>query len=466
MRSPLILCLWLMLALAGLWASPAAAQTWGAPVTLSASLDSANDPEVAANGAGLVFAVWTRDDGVNDILRASRFSGGVWGPELSVSAPGEDADAPDIAVDGAGVATAVWISSDGADQVVQASRFVAGVWTAPVDLSAPGDAPEDPRVIVDGLGVVTVIWEQDDGGVDSIQAARYSGGSWGAAVDLTAVDALSKELPQITADPAGIVTAVWTQFDGSNSRVLASRFGGVSWTAPVFLSLGGEDASRPHVVADGAGDVTAVWSGDDGVSTIIKAARFSGGVWTATPDLTAPGLVDQADPRVAVDAMGVVTAVWLGPLVPLGDDFIRASRYSAGVWSAPVAVSLVGQSIDTPPRLTVDGAGIVTAGWGASEGGGDVGIFASRFVAGTWGAPVRLSDVIGAANDARLAVDGAGVVTAVWTWDDGSNAVAQAARFGATPPATVPTLTEWAMILLTLTLAGSGAVLVGRRRRA
>ncbi len=57
--------------------------------------------------------------------------------------------------------------------------------------------------------------------------------------------------------------------------------------------------------------------------------------------------------------------------------------------------------------------------------------------------------------------------TYTYTWGAGANADSLTLRIGTAlppPPATVPTMSEWAMILLGVLLAGGAALFISRRR--
>jgi hypothetical protein len=112
----------------------------------------------------------------------------------------------------------------------------------------------------------------------------------------------------------------------------------------------------------------------------------------------------------------------------------------------------------------MDGSGAATAAWARSNGSHFI-VQASRYSGGVWSAPVDLSVAGQSGFSTQLVVDGANVVTAAWQRSDGSFSIIQASRFTPVVAATaVPTLTEWAMILLTLALATGGALVVARRR--
>ena len=421
---------WLTLIAFGLFALPAAAQTWSAPVDLSVAGQRAEAPQVTSDSAGVATAVWYRYNGTNYVVQASRFSGSTWSAPVNLSVSGQNAFTPQVTVDSAGVATAAWYRFNGTDYIIQASRFSGSSWSAPVDLSVSGQNASNPQVTVDSAGVATAVWVRFNGTSNIVQASRFSGSAWSAPVDLS-VSGQNAYDPQVTVDSTGIATAVWYRSNGTNNIVQASRFSGTAWSAPVNLSVAGRDAYEPQVTVDSTGIATAVWYRFNGTNLIIQASRFSGSAWSAPVDLSVSGR-DANEPQVTVDNAGIATAVWQrfnGTNVN-----IQASRFSGSTWSAPVDLSIPGQAAYYP-QVTMNSAGVATAVWQHSNQTNYI-IQASRFSGTAWSAPVDLSVAGQNAEFPQVTVDSAGVATAVWQ----GGSIIQGSRFAFSTDATLSAL--------------------------
>jgi LPXTG-motif cell wall-anchored protein len=408
-------------------------------------------------------------------------TGFIWSTPVDVHLTGQDAFDPVVTVDSTGLVTAVWFQSDGSNFVIRSSTSQSGgVWSTPVTLSEPGGDALDPQLTVDSTGLVTAVWHRDNGTNTIIQSrTSQSGGAWSTpTVDLSAPGQSAAE-SQVTVSSAGLVTAVWTRSNGSN-RIVQSRTSqsGGAWSTPTAdLSAPGQTAAAPQVTVDSTGLVTAVWTRSNGSNTIIQSRTSqSGGAWsTPTVDLSATGA---NDPQVTVSSTGLVTAVWRRN--DGSNDIIQSrTSQSGGAWSTPTAdLSATGGGSFTP-QLAVSSTGLVTAVWPRFNG--------SRFViqsstsqsGGAWSIPVNLSEPGGDALAPQLTVDSTGLVTAVWYRLNGIVTTIQSSTLGprTTAPTTAaattisPTLAatganvEWLPVVgLLAVIAGSGFLAASRRR--
>lgn len=125
-------------------------------------------PQIAVAGNGDAVAVWSRPVGsISTIRGAVRPAGGSWQPEEDLSASGETAFNPQVVLDSGGNAVVVWRHF--AVNVQAAVRRAGGDWEAPRDLSAPGAGSSAPQVAADGGGNALAIWAR----ADFVQAAAY-----------------------------------------------------------------------------------------------------------------------------------------------------------------------------------------------------------------------------------------------------------------------------------------------------
>ena len=143
----------------------------------------------------------------------------------------------------------------------------------------------------------------------------------------------------------------------------------------------------------------------------------------STPvDLSATG-GDAGDPQVTVSSTGLATAVWTrwnG-----SHDVIQSSTsQNGGAWSTPVDLSATGgDAFD--PQVTVSSTGLVTAVWTRDNGSHDIIQSSTSQSGGAWSTPVNLSASGEDSDVPQVTVSSTGLATAVWYRDNGSNYIIQ-----------------------------------------
>ncbi len=137
----------------------------------------------------------------------------------------------------------------------------------------------------------------------------------------------------VAVDPQGDATVVLSM--AKESRVRVARPAGGGWSAPVELddevngTLSTLDPD-PHVAVDANGDAVAVWANDeDGDESVLAAVRPAGGAWEPAVTLDS-GEYAVANPRVAVDPQGDVTAVWTSTSSRSAHTFVWAAVRASG----------------------------------------------------------------------------------------------------------------------------------------
>jgi hypothetical protein len=265
-------------------------------------------------------------------------------------------------------------------------------------------------------------------GVTLAIAASAHAAGWLPSVDLFTSGA-HVGAAQVVLDAEGNATAVWDAWNGENTVVeSAYRPAGASWQTAVTISAasgevtkvqGEHDAANPRIAVDASGGVTAVWEGTTGNNeTIIQTDyRPAGGAWQAPVSISqAAQTADTDEPWIAVDEAGDATAVWKQ------QGIIRSAyRPAGGAWQAPVAVSEEGVEALTP-QAAVDAAGDATAVWMTFSGSKLVARTAYRPAGAGWQAAAPLSALGEEAGDPQIALDAHGATTVVWRSSDGSAA--------------------------------------------
>ena len=286
---------------------------WSAPVALSVAGEDAWDAQVAVGGQGRAVVVWRRSTESGYQVRAStRSAKGSWSAPVSLSAATADAWGPRVAMGPDGTALAVWSHSDGSHYRVQASVMPAdGSWATPVALSQGGADAWDPQPVMGAGRAATVVWRRNDGSSDRIQAAsRDTRGAWATPVSLSPAGRDAHDA-QVAMGPDGVVTAVWSDWDGDTDRVHASSVAPAgAWSTPQALSQAGEHAQGPRVSSGPDGRSTVIWRRTNGVNEWVQViTRRPDGSWRVPTDLMAAG-VRAYGAEVATGSDGTVAAVW------------------------------------------------------------------------------------------------------------------------------------------------------------
>ena len=155
--------------------APSGGSFSSSPVELSDSSHRAFEPELAVDPTGTAVAVWTYENGSNDVIQASTAgSGNSFSIPVELSEPAQNASNPELAINSEAAVAVVWQRSDGSNEIAQASTgSPGGSFSSPVNLSAPGQDALFPRVAIDGAGDATTVWKRSNGTSEVVQAAGY-----------------------------------------------------------------------------------------------------------------------------------------------------------------------------------------------------------------------------------------------------------------------------------------------------
>jgi hypothetical protein len=190
------------------------------------------------------------------------------------------------------------------------------------------------------------------------------------------------------------------------------------WTPGTALSVSGAD--RPRIALDAAGNATAVWlqreSPSLARSSVWVSRRPAGGNWSA-PERLDSGLDDVYLAEVAVDeSRGKVFVMWADHRLLLSGYtvWVRASG-AGGLWDPAQRIDILGRQAANL-RIGVDANGRAIATWNQIEASNVWTVWASRCESsGPCSGSTRLAQ--DGAQDLRpqLAVAGNGDAFVVWT---------------------------------------------------
>jgi len=308
--------------------------------------------------------------------------------------------------------------------------------TSPLDLGSPAEAAGGPRLAVAPDGTATVVWSARAGNAFTVYERRIAPDGVPApavsALSASPQDALS---PQLAVAPDGTVTVVWVRFDGSHFQVQARRIAPDGSIDPSTkdMSTGGQDAGEPQVAIASDGTATVVWKRFDGSNFIVQERRIApDGTREASVHTLSEAHQDAVEPQVAVAPDGTATVVW--SRYDGSDSIVQAARVDPAGMTQTIAgeLSAAGASA-IEPQLAVAPDGAATVVWVRSDGANSI-VQARRISAtGTVpGAPFDLSAAGQSAAQPRIAVDQAGMATAVWERFDGTGFAVQARRIDPT----------------------------------
>jgi hypothetical protein len=254
-----------------------AAGTLSGVQNLSEAGRDAVDPEVGVDADGDAVFTWRRQDSTN-AFRAqtrARSAGGALSEIKTLSASVHSAFEPEVAVDPDGDAVFTWFRSDGTNRRIQTrARTSAGALSAVQTLSPPGQDAVQAQVAVDEADKAIFTWRRSDGTNSRIQTrARTSLGALSPVQDLSDAgqDAFN---PQVAADNGLDAVFTWQRSDGSKTRIQArTRADFDGSLGPVQnLSDRRQNAFLPQVAVDFAGNAWATWQRSDGAHIRIQGA--------------------------------------------------------------------------------------------------------------------------------------------------------------------------------------------------
>jgi hypothetical protein len=302
----------------------------------------------------------------------------------------------------------------------------APTWLAPIALSSPTEDQGAASIGLDRAGdAFAVWWAKSDGSYVVRARERAAGRHWTAPQDLSArVDYMYFDGADVAVNSAGDAVAVWAAQRGSHWSVESStRHAGRNWEPPQVLWSRDEPSplvsfvDDPRVALDRRGDAVAMWGFGvvdpdppySGSTELDVAARSGSSGWSAPTTLTRRPFED-AD--VGLDATGDATGLWAEQAED-GSTVVRsAGRPSRGSWTDPARVSPAEERSAQDARLAVDGAGNAVAVWTA-----DPGLLVSRRpVRGSWTRRPHILSRLRHSRDfeASLAADAAGDVVVMW----------------------------------------------------
>jgi hypothetical protein len=282
-------------------------------------------------------------------------------------------------------------------------------------------AASAPQIAVNASGHAVAVWTQKEGTITRIWSNLYTPGSgWGTAVPILADITNSASAPQVAIDAQGNALAVWVETYADGRTYLESnRYTPADgWTATTAQTVETDnvgDASDPQIALDGSGNAMLVWTR---VGKIWASGRPSAGSgWAREVEIEpANAGTVAAIPQLAVNASGAALVVWKES--NFDRDLVLSNRYTPGSGWGTVASLQTSQANDEvkAPQIATDANGNALVVWQLFRGTG-VDLLANRYTAGSGWLTARsiTGDKTHDVTSSQIAVDTNGNALAVWT---------------------------------------------------
>ncbi len=232
--------------------------------------------------------------------------------------------------------------------------------------------------------------------IGALALAAVVAGSWLPAAQLGSVT--PTERPQLAADAHGDAALMWESWNGAGNDILVSyrAAGSPDWPVPVRLDTT-SDSAQPKIALDALGNATALWVAGPTVKAAFRPAATRG--WQAPVTLSR----GTTPISLGMDSAGDAVAVWDGS--PASSSY----RPVGANWQAPVSLPVSNFSL-----AAMSGDGTMALAGYAFLSGNDAVVQAAVGDHGHWGGVVQTS----ALHGLSLPVAAAGMSgEAVVAWD-------------------------------------------------
>jgi uncharacterized repeat protein (TIGR01451 family) len=316
---------------------------------------------------------------------------------------------PQIVTDGSGIVHVVWTYEAGDDEIYYIRRASDGTWSSPQNLSHNTGDSADPQLAVDKGGVVHVVWVDNTPGTYNIYYARRGNdGIWSNPLNISS-SSMGAFLPQVAVDGNETVHVVWQDHTPDSADIYYSRrTNDGTWSIPLNISNTTGQSEEAQLAVDESDGVHVVWHDDTpGNRDIYYAYRADSGTWSA-PRNVSSNPTESYPPRLAIDGNGVVHVVWFDTILYGDSDIYYAQRGSDGTWSSPLNISSMG--VTNFPELAADKRGFVHVVW---DDGSEV-YYIQRGSNGTWSTRQNISHNPRPSYAPQLAMDESGGIYVAW----------------------------------------------------
>ncbi len=405
------------------------------------AIEDAKNPQITTNNYGqYVYAIWTKNDGTNDIVTTAYSSdwGKTWVNSFSLSESGQNALNPMITNNVfQNYIYAIWSKSNGTNYIIQfdASKNSYS-WLSPINLSTTGEDASKPQIITKDIGKgVYVVWIRSDGSnniAQFIQSSNFAN-SWSNIFDLSDVGQDAQNVKIDCSSLRQTISTVWQRSNGSNQiiqfRHCADPYN--SWDSIVNLSETGQNAKTPEILSKNYA-IHVVWVRSNGTYDIVqtRSSIDDGQTWTNVSDLS-QSAQNAKDPKITADFSGKYAyCSWVRSNGTNDIVQVSSSNDYGSSWTSGIDLSISGQNASNPQIITDCIGQNVYVIWTRSNSVNTIIQFSySNDCGTTWSSPIDLSAPGQNAKDPEVQTDFYGMnVYAIWARSDGTKDVIQFSR--------------------------------------
>jgi hypothetical protein len=293
-----------------------------------------------------------------------------------------------------------------------------------------GDA-QAPQVAVDQASNALAVWAEFDGTRTNIVASRFTRADlWGVSEAIEATDENATDF-DLALHPEGDAIVVWRQSGEGRDSIWANRYtvdGG--WGTPERIeaddTLAGDIATTPRVAIDSSGNAIALWYQTPlmGGGFNVWANRYVAGQgWGTAENIeTEPPRFRLPHIDVGFDRSGNAIAIWTRRRSQLeAEDDLWANRYTAGQgWGTAVVIDARDTTV-VDPVIAVTTDADAHAVWTQGDDDGVLSLWTNVDRAGAWGtAELFDEEDVNRAVTPQIATGPNGTLHAVWSQSDGT----------------------------------------------
>ena len=281
---------------------------WSAPRVLTQSAEGCFAPALAADARGRLHLAWIENIAPRTRLRYMTFLyAAPYGQAVTLTNGIDLPTPPCVTAAGDGRAYVVWPDVGSGTHVIYAARFNPDSGLSARFRLTPNTAAAQTTVsaVVDSAGVLHSVWQVSSGSGSEIHYQRRQPLGRPSQRDTT-IDDIGQGLqnPHLALDPTG---ALHVAYEGTGVNGLELRYkrwrpeAGWDARATTLSDAADVTASMAELLPTSAGDVTAIWTGFDGTRSRLRLRdrRLDSGFVTAvepTPRPTPPLLRLGPDP--------------------------------------------------------------------------------------------------------------------------------------------------------------------------
>jgi len=411
--------------------APASSQQFSTPKNVSNNSDFSFTPQLAVDLGGNIYVVWEDDTNTNSNILFSRSTdgGATFSPPKGVSNSAGFSFNPRVAVDTGGTINVVWQDSPDffrtSNVFFSRSSDAGNTFSTPMNLSGTSSSAfySTPQIAVHNAGNISVVWESDTGNLAIWFSGSSDGGATFSAPTMLSTNTGGSIDSQIAVDKNGNINVVWEDDLAGHSDISFSRSAdnGATFSPPMNLSnpLGNSlaNSNSPRLALDILGNINAVWANDSpGNFDIFISRSTDGGVNFSGPKNISKSSSFSSNPFIAVDAGGNINLVWadINPADLNTDIFFARSSDGGATFSTAQNVSH-SSGFSSNPWLTVDAGANINVSWEDNTPGNRDIFFARSTDSGTtFPTPVNLSADSGLSLAAQIAADKNGNINVAW----------------------------------------------------